>query len=65
MAQAGLEMLAEYGVRIFADYLPVEKLADPEFFARLLELEMAAATLHPYRLIARYIQLLGRKPVTP
>ena len=65
MAQAGVEMLAEYGVRIFADYLPVEKLADPEFFARLLKLETAAGNLHPYRLIARYIQLLGRKPVTP
>jgi S-adenosylmethionine-dependent methyltransferase len=62
MTQAGVEMVAEYGVRIFADYLPAEKLADPEFFARLLELETAAGTLHPYRLIARYNQLLGRKP---
>jgi ubiquinone/menaquinone biosynthesis C-methylase UbiE len=62
MAQAGVEMVAEYGVRIFADYLPVEKLADPEFFGRLLELETVAGTLHPYRLVARYTQLLGRKP---
>jgi hypothetical protein len=54
--------VAEYGVRIFADYLPAEKLDNPEFFARLLELETAAGTLHPYRLIARYTQLLGRKP---
>jgi hypothetical protein len=57
-----MEVVAAYGVRIFADYLPVETLADPEFFARLLELELAAGTLHPYRLIARYTQLLGRKP---
>lgn len=62
MAQAGVEMLAEYGVRIFADYLPAEKLADPEFVAHLLELETVAGALHPYRLIARYTQLLGRKP---
>jgi S-adenosylmethionine-dependent methyltransferase len=61
MDQAGVEMLAEYGVRIFADYLADEKLADPGFFARLLELETIAGTLYPYRLIARYIQLLGRK----
>jgi hypothetical protein len=54
--------LAEYGIRIFADYLPPEKLADPEFFARLLELETVASILHPYKLIARYTQLLGRKP---
>ena len=62
MAQAGVEVLAEYGIRIFADYLPPEKLADPEFFARLLELETVASILHPYKLIARYTQLLGRKP---
>jgi S-adenosylmethionine-dependent methyltransferase len=62
MNQAELEMVAEYGVRIFADYLADEKLADPEFFSRLLELETVAGTLYPYRLIARYIQLLGRKP---
>jgi fumarate hydratase class II len=61
MAQAKVEVVAHYGIRIFADYLPAEKLADPEFFAHLLELEMAAAALHPYRLIARYTQLLGRK----
>ncbi len=63
MSQAGVEVVAEYGVRIFADYLPAEKLADPEFSARLLELEMAAGALSPYRLIARYTHLLGRKSV--
>jgi S-adenosylmethionine-dependent methyltransferase len=61
MNQAGVEVVAEYGVRIFADYLPAEKLADPEFLACLLDLEMAAGSLHPYRLIARYTHLLGRK----
>jgi S-adenosylmethionine-dependent methyltransferase len=59
--QAGVEMVAEYGVRIFADYVADEKLADLDFFSRLLELEAVAGTLYPYRLIARYIQLLGRK----
>jgi S-adenosylmethionine-dependent methyltransferase len=61
MNQVRVEMVAEHGVRIFADYLPAEKLADPEFFACLLDLEMAAGSLHPYRLIARYTHLLGRK----
>lgn len=59
---AGVEVVAEYGVRIFADYLPADKLADPEFLARLLELEAAAGAIDPYRLIARYTHLLGRKP---
>jgi S-adenosylmethionine-dependent methyltransferase len=62
MTQTNVKIVATYGVRIFADYLPIEKLADPEFFARLLELELTAGTLHPYRLIARYTQWLGRKP---
>jgi S-adenosylmethionine-dependent methyltransferase len=62
MNQARVEMVAEYGVRIFADYLADEKLADPEFFSLLLELEAVAGTLYPYRLIARYTYLLGRKP---
>ena len=65
LVRAGGEMVAEYGVRIFADYLPAEKLADSEFFAHLLELETAAGALHPYRLIARYTHLLGRKAVAP
>jgi hypothetical protein len=61
MNQVRVEMVAEYGVRIFADYLPVEKLADPEFFARLLELEAVTGTQYPYKLIARYTHLLGEK----
>jgi S-adenosylmethionine-dependent methyltransferase len=64
MAQVGVQVVAAYGVRIFADYVPAEKLADPAFYARLLELETAAATLVPYRLIARYNQLLGKKSET-
>jgi SAM-dependent methyltransferase len=64
MARAGIEVVARYGVRIFADYVPAEKLSDPEFFCRTLELEIAAGPLDPYRQIARYNQLLGRKSET-
>jgi S-adenosylmethionine-dependent methyltransferase len=64
MARAGVELVAGYGVRIFADYVPVEKLADAAFWARLLELEAAASALDPYRRIARYNQLVGRKSGT-
>jgi S-adenosylmethionine-dependent methyltransferase len=61
MNREGIKVVAEYGVRIFADYVPVEKLTDPAFFAGLLELETVAGTLFPYKLIARYNQLLGQK----
>jgi S-adenosylmethionine-dependent methyltransferase len=59
--QAGGAILAEYGVRTLADYLPVNRLADPTFFAQLLELEDAAGALLPYKLIARYNHLLIAK----
>jgi S-adenosylmethionine-dependent methyltransferase len=62
IAQTGVQVVAEYGVRIFADYVPAGKLADREFYARLLELETAAGALLPYKQIARYKHLLGRKP---
>jgi S-adenosylmethionine-dependent methyltransferase len=62
MAQAGLDEVATHGVRIFADYQPSEKLADPAFLEQLTALELAASGLEPYRSIARYIQLIGVKP---
>ena len=61
MDQAGVEVVAAYGIRAFADYLPRERLADPEFYARLFALETAAGALAPYRQIARYNQFLGQK----
>jgi hypothetical protein len=61
MVAAGLTVVAEYGVRIFADYLPADRLADPDFFARLWELEATAGSLDPYRQIGRYRQIISRK----
>ena len=65
MAGAGLTVVAEYGVRIFADHLPAEKLADPDFFTSLWELEVAAGRRDPYRQIGRYRQIIGRKQGVP
>jgi S-adenosylmethionine-dependent methyltransferase len=57
----GMGVVAEYGVRIFADYVAEEQLVDPESYARLLDLEMAASTIAPYRQIARYNLILAEK----
>jgi S-adenosylmethionine-dependent methyltransferase len=57
----GVDVAAEYGVRIFADYTADDRLADPEFYARLLELEIAASATDPYRQIARYNHILSVK----
>lgn len=65
LTRAGVRVMATYGVRIFADYMPADRLADRAFYARLLSLETAASALLPYRLLARYNQLLGRKTGTP
>ena len=59
--ELGLTLAATCGVRCFADHVPAERLNDSNFLAALLRLEMAAATLSPYRLLARYIQLIAHK----
>jgi S-adenosylmethionine-dependent methyltransferase len=60
---AGLDLAvtATYGIRIFADYLPRTRLADPEFFADLLRLEADMAGQAPYLSLARYVHLLARQ----
>ncbi|MFQ5594445.1 MAG: methyltransferase domain-containing protein [Anaerolineae bacterium] len=62
LAGAGVEPIAEYGVRIFADYLTKATWQDdPEIFDDLLSLETAAAPRFPYHRIGRYGQTIGRK----
>ena len=60
-ARAGVDTFAEYGIRIFADYVPADKLADPVFYKQLWDLEIAASATQPYRALARYIHILGTK----
>lgn len=69
LVRAGVEPVAEYGVRIFADYLADSAWQDdPATFEALLALETAAAQRFPYSQISRYGQTIGRKvnviPVT-
>lgn len=62
LADLGLTVTATYGVRVFADYVPGERLDDPDFFDALLRLELAAATRAPYKLLARYVQVVAQRP---
>ncbi|MHB1417229.1 MAG: methyltransferase domain-containing protein, partial [Chloroflexota bacterium] len=57
MEQAGLAVVAERGIRVFADYL----LADGGSLADLFELEVEVGKRFPYMYIARYVHTLGRK----
>ncbi len=63
LADLGLTAAARYGVRAVADYVPRERLDEPEFFDTLLRLETALASQTPYRHIARYVHLLAHKRV--
>ncbi|MBS1251196.1 MAG: tRNA 5-carboxymethoxyuridine methyltransferase [Anaerolineales bacterium] len=60
LTEAGLDIIAEYGVRIFADYLAGDDWkTDPVAFEALVDLEAAAADRFPYCHIGRYGQIIG------
>ena len=54
---AGMRLLGEHGVRIFADLLSDA----PQLTDDLLALELAASSRLPYRHLARFIQFVARK----
>jgi hypothetical protein len=64
LGELGLTVTATCGVRIFADYIPRERLDDPEFYNALLRLEMSASALAPYKSLARYSHLIAHKSAT-
>jgi S-adenosylmethionine-dependent methyltransferase len=57
----GMTVTATYGVRVFADYVPRDRLDEPGFFQDLLRLELAVAARSPYNQLARYAHVLARK----
>jgi S-adenosylmethionine-dependent methyltransferase len=61
LVELGLDVAALCGVRVFADFVPRDRLDNPSFFDTLLRLELAAATRIPYCLMARYVHLLAHK----
>lgn len=59
LANSGLSIVEYYGVRIFTDYIDNVKTYEEEFFADLLELEMAFCQKEPFRDIANYYHLIA------
>jgi S-adenosylmethionine-dependent methyltransferase len=59
LSQARLGLVAEYGVRVFSDYLGS---ADPndETYRQLLELELILGARPQFAAIARYLQMIAR-----
>jgi len=60
LARAGLEVVAEYGVRVFFDYLDLENLADAGY-SQIFELESALGVRPEFAAIARHIQVIARR----
>ena len=59
---AGCAIEHDYGLRCVCDYWGDNDLkADPAVFQQLEELEFAMADRHPYKLLARYFQVIARK----
>jgi hypothetical protein len=59
MKAASLGIIAERGVRIIADYLPV-KVSRSEQYDRIFELERKLGAREEFAAVARYVQVLAR-----
>jgi S-adenosylmethionine-dependent methyltransferase len=60
LAQAGLEVIAEHGVRVFFDYLGLENPTDATY-SQVFELEATLGARPEFFAIARYIQAIARR----
>jgi S-adenosylmethionine-dependent methyltransferase len=60
LAKAGLEIVAEHGVRVFSDYVALENLAD-EAYSQIFELESGLGARPEFAAVARYIQVIARR----
>ncbi len=62
LGRAGCAIEQDYGIRCLCDYWGDNELkSDPAVFQQLEELEFALAERHPYKLLARYFQVIARK----
>ena len=62
LGSAGCAVEQDYGIRCICDYWGDNDLkSDPATFRQLEELEFALAERHPYKLLARYFQVIARK----
>jgi S-adenosylmethionine-dependent methyltransferase len=60
LSQESLDTVAERGVRVMSDYLPVRLFQDDAGYARVLAFEQRLGEKPEFAAIARYTQLLAR-----
>jgi len=62
LEKVGIVPEGDYGIRCICDYWgDNERKLDPIIFEQIERLEFALTDLHPYKLLARYFQVVGRK----
>lgn len=60
-ARAGLDVVAQYGVRVFSDYLDLKSSTGEAAEKQLLELELILGAQPEFVAIARYTQLIAHR----
>ena len=60
LQEAGLQIVANSGVRTFVDFMH-RPTRDKMAFEELLEMELRYSTLEPFRSMARYIHIIARR----
>ncbi|MEU6585914.1 methyltransferase domain-containing protein [Nocardia sp. NPDC046763] len=61
LTDLGCEDIGHYGIRTFCDYIADARKQEPDFYAELKRLELAATAVPPYIHLARLFQLIARK----
>ena len=62
LSKAGLEVVAEWGIRVFADYLPAHLLGDEAAYARVLALEQKLGAQPEFAGVAAIRRCLPESP---
>jgi S-adenosylmethionine-dependent methyltransferase len=60
VAAAGLDNLAEFGIRVFSDYLPDQYVNEDSNYSALLALERKLGSQPDFAAISRYLQIIAR-----
>ena len=62
LVSLGCAIEGDYGIRCMCDYWgDNERKSDPAIFEQIEELEFALTAKHPYKLLARNLQVIARK----
>lgn len=64
LTQAGLDVVAQYGVRVFSDYMHPKDPTSEAAYHRLLELELILGVQPEFAAMARYTQWIARRSST-